>query len=486
MQPNAMIRLRIVVVCTSLFVLGSTPVDPGSTCVFGCVSIPDQPCAPFTTVSARLLDSFPEDAIGGKGFGRSGLGAIVTLSDKSLVLQFLNNLYRISGKDITTTWAGGRPGWQRPQAYYWIGARPHPTPTLTPRSYDRYVHLLGSFDNTAVVQYGPDWIYGIGPDGTVTLPFYLAGSDMNGRPTFSGRDTYGTLWFESFSKRNKRDTVYALYPNGTLHPLTTPVGQAFQGSTGFVYGTSDSGLLELRSIPYVHTRVFTTWDKARFGNTSFLFRHRVGADGSLWSSTSTSIIHKHTDGRIDEMRFRGGSSTISHWPIPLQMESSPDGSVWIAYSTRLVRISTDDRIELMDVPDMGYYPELRTLWTAASGYGPPGARRPRFFISHHRRNETMFWGRGTLYDAHSVTVKQRFRTNASGADRQTAGHIEIFFDYAQGFAAGGIFPNADLCRLWLGADDSRPINPVLHDVRTRQHGGTDDGRSISADGETID
>jgi hypothetical protein len=304
--------------------------------------------------------------------GQNQVDEIATQADGSLVVQSFNDLYRIQREKVSPMWAGGRSQLQRPQVRYWKAGSSPPPFVPTPKPYLGSVYLLGAFDNTAIVQYGSDWIYGIGSDRTVNLRFYLAGNDMNDRPIFSGRDPDGTLWFESNSKRNKRDTVYALYPNGTLYPLTTPVGRAFQGSTGFVYGTSDSALLELRSFPYVHTRVFTTWDKAHFGNMDFLFRHRVGADGSLWSSKSTSVIHKHSDGRIDEMLFRGGLMTISHWPIPLPIESSSDGSVWIAFPTRLVRITSNDRIEVMTVPDLGYYPELRTsvdgsVWIKTTG-----------------------------------------------------------------------------------------------------------------------
>jgi hypothetical protein len=348
MRLNAMNRLRLVLALASLFTLGAAPVVPSSTdCAFGPATRPGEACAPFTIVPVRLRSSLSQSA-----------DEIATLSDGSLVVQTFRALYRIHEDTISPLW-DGRTRLPRPQVFYWKAGSTPPPRMPTPAPYFGDVELLGAFDDTAVFQFGSDWIYGVGSDGTVKLRFYLAGSDMSDRPTFAGRDRDGTLWFKAISKRSNRDTAYALYPNGTLSALPTTVGIAFQGSTGSVYATNDSALFELRSIPYVHARLVVTWDRLRFGNMNSLRRHQVGADGSLWSSSATSVVHRHLDGRFDEIRLRGPFMTISHIPIPFDIRSSSDGSVWLASPTKLVRITSDDRIEVMNVPDLGAS-ELRT------------------------------------------------------------------------------------------------------------------------------
>jgi hypothetical protein len=336
-------------ICAGLFVLGVAPAGTGGTsCALGQTQLPGQRCAPFTIVPARLLGSFSLSA-----------AEIAGLEDGSLVVQTHRRLYRIQDHQVRTLWEN-RPKFPRPQVFYWTAGASPPPRVPPPKPYFGDIYLLGTFGDTSVIQYGTDWIYGIGADGTVKLRFYLAGSDMSDRPRFAGRDADGTLWFESTSKRNKRDTVYALYPNGTLYPLTATVGTAFQGSTGSVYATSDSALVKLRSIPYVHTRVAATWDKRHVGMMDTLYRYQVGAEGSVWSSDMISVFHRHLDGKLHEMRLSGGLITISHTPVaPLDIRSSSDGSVWLASSTKLIRITSDDRIEVMNVPGLGAS-ELRT------------------------------------------------------------------------------------------------------------------------------
>ena len=268
-----------------------------------------------------------------------GSGPLTALADGSVVIaEAPYALFRIRGDQTVAMWAPwGSRYYDRYRArnsvWYWIGsppAEPSPSPAWT--TY--YFSLLGSFNDTTVIQYGDYWIYGIGTDGSTAFRFSRAGTDLASQPVFVGRDPDGILWFESGSKRFGRNTVYAFdLKTERMSPLTTAVENVFQGPSGFVYATLDKNLVVLRSTPEVQTHYYRgpiTLDAAElYGSTNFhgkadIAISRVAADGSAWASTVTRVIHMHSNGKVVVIQLSTFPSTISHMPGPIALQLAPD------------------------------------------------------------------------------------------------------------------------------------------------------------------
>jgi hypothetical protein len=348
-----------VVACSGLLAIGDSPFDVGHTpCALSIPNRDSQPCTPFVLTPARILATFPTRA-----FRAFTIDAIAPLSDGSLAVAAGDELFRVRSGGVEALWGSGhRHPRQRPWVATWTSGPP-PTPPPTAKPYDAFLYLLGTFGDTALIQYGTDWLFGIGNDGAINFRFYRANSELGERPTFFGRDPDGTLWFQSGNNRIKREAVYALYPNGTLAILTAAVSDVFQASSGFVYATSGRDLVQLRSIPYpqarsVHESPVSNTDYLNSLSGSFTVR-RLGSDKSVWLSTPNFIFHEHRDGQIIKLRLVRDFTTISHMPKPFEISSSTDGSVWFTHGSRVVRITRDDRIQVMILPKIGYYPDLR-------------------------------------------------------------------------------------------------------------------------------
>jgi hypothetical protein len=241
--------------------------------------------------------------------------------------------------------------------------------TQTP--FDYYFYLLGSFDDTVVIQYATDWIYGIGTGGSVDFRFFRGGTELMDRPTFLGRDPDHVLWFVSGSARYHRDTVYALFlTTNKLVALTESVENAFQAPSGFIYARMGRNLVQLRSIPNVQARYNRGPIPLRAGEIfgmSDIAVSRTGPDGSAWASTPEQVIHEHPNGQVNVIGLSRWPSTITHPPVPLELQVAPDGSAWIARYDKLIRITKEDRVEVMSFPGLGFYPEIHispdaTLW----------------------------------------------------------------------------------------------------------------------------
>lgn len=201
------------------------------------------PCSPYATIRPHIIATFAKSRF-------FGIGPLTTLADGSAVIADAPYaLFRIRGDQIGVMWAPWGSRYYEPyralNSVTWIGSPP-PQPSPSPIWTSYYFFLLGSFDNTTVIQYGDYWIYGIGTDGSTAFRFSRAGTDWAAQPTFLGRDPGGTLWFVSGSKRFGRNTVYAVDPKTkTITPLTTAVENVFQGPSGFVYATLDKNLVVL-------------------------------------------------------------------------------------------------------------------------------------------------------------------------------------------------------------------------------------------------
>jgi hypothetical protein len=327
----------------------------------------EPPCTPYVVSSARVIATFPRTAFAYNYFP----GGVTTLADGSVVVEETPNaLFRIHAGQVSVMFApwGTRYNRPKPTVYYWTKGQPPPRPSPTPTLFNSYFALLGSFDDTAVIQYGSDWIYAIRVDGSLDFRFPRAGSALGEQPTLLGRDPDGALWFVSWSQQLKRDVVYAFFlANSKLLALNEPLTNAFQGPSGFVYATSGKTLVELRSIPTVQARFYRGPILLKAGDcpgVTAIAVSRVGPDGSAWASTPVQVIHQHPNGRVSVIGLARYPSTITHIPWPLQVKVSPDGSAWLAGRDKLVRITTDDRVEVMGSPGTGRF--------EIAGFSPDG------------------------------------------------------------------------------------------------------------------
>lgn len=365
---------------------------------------PQPLCSTYTVVPVRVIASYPRNAF----YGVSELGAMRALGDGSAIVEESPYaLFRASGRGLASVlWAPAgsryynptasvwisRPGasptnyYSAPNVHVWINeSPPPPTPKPPPPNFT----LLGSFDNTAMIEDGSGWIYGIRSDGAVDFKFFRANTEMNENPTLLGRDPEGTLWFESGSKRSHRDTIYALFlPKKNLVALASEVQAPFQGPSGFIYARIDRNLVELRSVPGVRAQYYRgpiLLKPSQGVGADDVVVSQIGADGSAWASTPVQVIHEHPNGIINVIGLSRYPTTIAHIPSPLSVHLAPDGSALIASGTKLVRITNDDRVEVMTVPSLGFYPEVQvaadnTVWFKTADNGgalvhialPPG------------------------------------------------------------------------------------------------------------------
>ncbi len=340
--------------------------------------VPQPPCSPYTITRPRIIATFTRQSF----YWIYDPGTLTTLADGSAVVEEAPYaLFRIHDNAARVMWAPwGSRYYDRYRALhsatYWIGSPP-PRPSPSPTWARPYFYLLGSFDSTTVIQYGNDWIYGIGTDGSTDFRFSRVETDLMEEPTFFGRDPDGALWFESGSKRFRRNTVYALYlkPN-RLVPLPEAVENVFQGHSGFVYATLGRNLVELRSAPNIQAHYcrgpITIEAADLYGSTDLhsavdIAVSRMGADGSAWASTVAQVIHEHRNGKVAVIQLSKFPSTISHLLSPIALQLASDGSAWIVGYDKLVRITSDDRVEVMPFPGLGFYADLRispdaTVW----------------------------------------------------------------------------------------------------------------------------
>lgn len=327
-------------------------------------------CSPYVTSGLRVIATFPR-----RVFRATYVpDALAGLADGSAVIaESPYALFRTqSDGSAVVLWAppGSRYFPPEEQVRHWAGTPP-PLPSPTPASYSEF-YLLGSFDDTAVIQYGPDF-YGIKADGSISFRFAGASDDL--MEQFLGRDPDGTFWFASGGNLFFRDpdskTVHAFFLSSqNVVPLPEPVEQAFQGPSGFIYARVGQDLVELRSLPRVQARYYRgpiALEAGRNSGRSEMPVSRIGADGSAWAATPFQVIHEHPDGRVNVIGLSSYPTTITHMPVPLELHLAPDGSAWIARNYKLVRITKEDRVQVMDVPFSGYYPDLQissdsTVW----------------------------------------------------------------------------------------------------------------------------
>jgi hypothetical protein len=76
----------------------------------------------------------------------------------------------------------------------------------------------------------------------------------------------------------------------------------------------------------------------------------IGSDGSLWTSTITSLIHIRPDGSVHDFIFDRWLTTISMVPMPIRYSIGADGSAWLSHSVRVLANDTIQQIQFPQNP----------------------------------------------------------------------------------------------------------------------------------------
>lgn len=353
-----LLGLWIAAGASSLKPLG--PSQPGQACVF-----PSQygqgfePCAPFATVRATVLATFPATVFGGDlVYNRR---PYIALPDGSaMVAAGLGGLFRIDRKNRASVI------WKPSQNDYW---------------FSNPIELLAPF-NDGVVLYAAKSVIGVRKDGSVAFRKQVNPTEDNGggENVTATQDPDGTVWI---AHRNGTDrSVYAYVPR--IHrvehvPTDIAQGALIASFNGRAYENTPDGLFELGSVPTFRKRFVRkpitspSPPPGQFGmdgRSSLLDIQAVGSDGSLWASTWTQVIHMHPDGSIHVIRLAPPITAIHMQPINFDLTVAHDGSVWIA--SKPLRITNDDRVQVIDLPDndgwrrLSFSPD-NSVWTMLDG-----------------------------------------------------------------------------------------------------------------------
>jgi 6-phosphogluconolactonase (cycloisomerase 2 family) len=345
-------------------------------CVLGGFFVrPDfEPCAPFTTVKARVIATFSTTVFGASfGYGRR---PVLALNDGSaIVATGLGGLFRINQQNRATVL------WRPSQSDdYWYG---HP------------IELLALFSGGAVV-YAVKSVLGVRNDGSVAFrkDVYAGNVSSGGQSITAAQDREGTVWIADNS--GPKQAMYAYVPRThRVVDIPSGVGKIIRAPNGRVYESGRDGLFELDVQPrfsrrFVHAVIrVPTPRPGQLDGSPFADIQAVGSDGSLWGATWTQVIHVHPDGSMRVIRLAPPLTSIKMPPTNINLTMARDGSVWT--TSKLVRIVSDDRVEAIDLagndgwrrgPSFG--PD-NTGWTILSGENGGDASVAHFSIAPSRQ-----------------------------------------------------------------------------------------------------
>jgi 6-phosphogluconolactonase (cycloisomerase 2 family) len=311
-----------------------------SACVFdNRYTFSSEPCAPFTRVGIKIRAAIPATAFGADT-PPSEIGA---LDDGSVIVQTdRSGEYRIVDGRLTPLW--------------------HPNPRCASSVHFDF-SLVQAFDNKLLVtiwgrhQVAHESLFSPYQDGSAIVR--SDGSLAFRSPLVfesAAQDSSGVTWL--LQGRAPNQTLYALLPNlrdlETV-PFSEGIYRLFRSPNGHVYVTNFSGLYELATRPsvrahLVHAPIQPVKPSPGLESDDHGWPiQAVGADGSLWASTPTQVIHVHPNGTMRVMRLMRPPNMVTH-PLPIiSLTMTRDGAVWNAWGN-LVRIGNDDRIEVMDLP----------------------------------------------------------------------------------------------------------------------------------------
>jgi hypothetical protein len=293
-------------------------------------------------VRAGVLALFPTSVFNG-GFYYNRRPLMALNDGSAMVTAGAGALFRIDSQNRVTLL------WKETRNDYWMNSG---------------IALLAPFDESGVVLYLAKWVLGVRADGTIAFRKQVDFADgiSSGYNVTAAQDRDGTVWFAHVYGDNK--TVYAYLPRTRQVeevPNDVAHGDLIAAPDGRVYQDTRDGLFELKGLPrfhrnFVHAPIRLSPDGAA------LEIRAVGADGSLWASTWTDVIHVHPDGRVHKIVLAPPILVIAAMPQPFPLTMARDGAVWVNDS-KLIRITSDDRVAVIDLPNY-------EAWTRGPSFGP--------------------------------------------------------------------------------------------------------------------
>jgi hypothetical protein len=230
--------------------------------------------------------------------------------------------------------------------------------------------LAGSLGDAVAMTIGPESTLVTRPDGSkaFALPYSFEYGAF-------ARGVDGVLWF--LEERPPGEPVRAYFP-ATGHVVTLDtlqeVRSLFRSPNGRVYASNSDGLFELDARPRPRARMVhgPIEDDGRPAAVQ-----TVGADGSLWASNPSDVIHVRPDGTTHVLRLITWT-VVTRPPTDIPLVAAPDGSVW-TMRWSLTRIDKDDRVSVLAIPSSGEHDTVyvgpdSSLWTIATARddGPLG------------------------------------------------------------------------------------------------------------------
>ncbi|HEV3092558.1 MAG TPA: beta-propeller fold lactonase family protein [Candidatus Cybelea sp.] len=287
----------------------------------------DAACAPFDKAGIRVVTAFQSSA-----FGRDTLPQDIAVLDDGTVMVRTDRdgLYRIADRRVQKVWQPYLPCGLPTRSHFDFAGSFDDSLLLT-------VHHDGSEDTTAAVRASGSQVF--------ALDFSYAAV---------AQDARGVVWL--FKGGPSDRTIFAYVPRTrVLASAETPndIFRMFRSPNGRVYATNAGGLYELDSRPTVRARLVGV------PSVPGAVIQAVGRDGSLWSATSTEVIHVRRNGTSRAMLLVAPEQNVERTiprlvsqPMslePMSLEMTPDGAVWTA-GGKLVRIDSDERIDALTPP----------------------------------------------------------------------------------------------------------------------------------------
>lgn len=315
-------------------------------------------CTPFALTPIHVIRVFR-----GVPGGPDDPSSVTVLSDGSAVVQSESQLFRIDARgQVSQVW-----------------------PPSTD-DFDHRINILGSVANY-VVGIGLHGIVAVGEDSTIWFHWTPPFDFLNGTKLV-GQDRSGAVWFEKSTNASR--SLYAYVPR---------TGQAFRwrgfryvlsdfiGPSGYLYATTEQGVVEVRE-PSMHARrvrgpiVIPEEAFEHASDDDFLSSEvavdQIGSDGSAWAAGEIDIVHESPHGDV---------RVISLAPTPtrelmigrLSLRMAPDGSAWIP--GKLIRITTGNQVQVIVPPTTSCrdfaFGKDGTLWLI----GRDGGRNVVFHLS---------------------------------------------------------------------------------------------------------
>ncbi len=295
-------------------------------------------CAPFTTVSTRVISSFSEEAFHGDNPSK-----VVALRDGSAIVS-ANALFRIDYRDrVTTLW-----------------------PSFTDSSGgENFFEMMAPFREGVLAFYWPNsdyrqsWVVGVRTNGSLAfrIPLGEPHGGYTGESLRAAQDHDGVIWIDE-PDRFSGSGINAYFPQSGAIERLADFGGLFLSPAGRAYA-HNNGLYVLGGRPRAHTRFLHTQvplpsppanQRGVDHYSGTMGIAEVGPDGSFWGSTLTQVVHLHPNGMLRVIRLRHPVFLEMHPQVDISLRMAPDGSVWFQGFEKFVRITKDDRVQVIPLP----------------------------------------------------------------------------------------------------------------------------------------